>query len=728
MTARRLLVALSLILLIPAVSMAGNRTIASRNGLKIQSVNGDREWALGNDRITVLFGLDENSSFGVKAILIPGTDRRIDLGGSSDHFVTMGGQVAGFGVTGEGWTFVEATTADVDGSLRLGFVYRHEGERLTATRWYATSPNTPTIESWSTYTADESPVVLSGLNLWHIVLPVGGVDWLTGLQVPEGSGGPFSRQHSDLQPGDQLNLGANGRSSEYTVPWFAVDEGPDKLYAGIMWSGAWGAYVRRLDEGLRLSIGLPATVTTVEPGTTLETPHFFFGVAPGPNADAAASLRPFLRETLRHGRGWDPLVTYNTWFAYGTHVTEDVVMKELEANAALGTELFVLDAGWYPGHHDYWEFSGGLGHYTADEERFPNGLAVLGDEARNRGMRFGIWVEPERVDLATVFDDGEIPERWLAQHDGSWDPSLAPENTTAAQICLSDAEARQWLFEQLSRFIEANRPDYLKWDNNLWVNCNRPGHGHGTEDGNFKHVQGLYSLLAALRERFPGLVIENVSGGGNRLDLGMARYTDTAWMDDRSAPSVHVRHNLEGLSEVFPSAYLLSFMMDHAEESVFDPADLSMYVRSRMPGVLGLCFRTADLDEAVRDQLTREVSIYKSVRDVLRNGTLSLLTPQTWSEVEGGWDAVQATSAELSHSVLFVYQQNDGVDDALIRPRGLVAEQAYLVQTVDDGEIGVATGADLMNQGLGLHDTGRTAAQIIVLRPISAEAAAKRQR
>jgi hypothetical protein len=113
---------------------------------------------------------------------------------------------------------------------------------------------------------------------------------------------------------------------------------------------------------------------------------------------------------------------------------------------------------------------------------------------------------------------------------------------------------------------------------------------------------------------------------------------------------------------------------------------------------------------------------------VLRNGTLSLLTPQTWSGVEGGWDAVQAVSAELPQSVLFVYQQNDGVDDALIRPRGLQAERSYLVRTVDDGEIGVATGADLMNQGLGLHDSGRSAAQIIVLTPLSAEAAARRQR
>ena len=37
-------------------------------------------------------------------------------------------------------------------------------------------------------------------------------------------------------------------------------------------------------------------------------------------------------------------------------------------------------------------------------------------------------------------------------------------------------------------------------------------------------------------------------------------------MDDRTVPSVHVRHNLEGLSEIFPPSYLLSYAMPSAEE------------------------------------------------------------------------------------------------------------------------------------------------------------------
>ena len=47
----------------------------------------------------------------------------------------------------------------------------------------------------------------------------------------------------------------------------------------------------------------------------------------------------------------------------------------------------------------------------------------------------------------------------------------------------------------------------------------------------------------------------------------MLRYTDAAWMDDRTAPSGHVRHNIQGLSALFPPAYLLSFVINSARQN-----------------------------------------------------------------------------------------------------------------------------------------------------------------
>ncbi len=63
--------------------------------------------------------------------------------------------------------------------------------------------------------------------------------------------------------------------------------------------------------------------------------------------------------------------------------------------------------------------------------------------------------------------------------------------------------------------------------------------------------------MPALHERYPDLMIENVASGGNRLDFGMLRYTDVAWMDDKTDPSSHVRHNLEGLTFAYSPGLLV---------------------------------------------------------------------------------------------------------------------------------------------------------------------------
>jgi alpha-galactosidase len=388
------------------------------------------------------------------------------------------------------------------------------------------------------------------------------------------------------------------------------------------------------------------------------------------------------------------------------------VRSEIDGAALLGAELFVLDAGWYvgAGRADAADFSSGLGTWQVDASRFPNGLRALTDHAHSLGLKFGIWVEPERVALSTIGQRGLADESWLAKSGNKYGSSQA------AQICLASSAARQWIFAQLTRLIDAVQPDYIKWDNNFWINCDRPGHGHGTNDGNFTHVSGLYQVLSDLRSRYPDLRIENVSGGGNRLDLGLLRYSDVAWMDDRSAPSVHVRHNIEGLSAVFPPAYLLSFVMDHANEPLHEPSDLPLYFRSRMAATLGLCFRTEEFGEGDVAQMTRELDVYRAVRETLRAGAGALLTPQADVNHGPSWDVFQTTSPNNRDVVLSAFQWDEGVTDTTVRPVGLRPLTTYEVWSVDAGVLGVSTGADLMATGISILQSPTSAAHILVLR------------
>src|SRR5262249_16636013 len=151
----------------------------------------------------------------------------------------------------------------------------------------------------------------------------------------------------------------------------------------------------------------------------------------------------------------------------------DTMVAEIDRASALGIELFVVDAGWYVGagaNNDF-DFNSGLGSWTADPDRFPSSLASLADYAHGAGMKFGLWVAPLRAALSTVDEPGLARQPWLATEGGEYGQAAN------AQICIVRPEAWQWVFAKLTTLIDFVRPDYLKWDNNLWVNCDRTGHG-----------------------------------------------------------------------------------------------------------------------------------------------------------------------------------------------------------------------------------------------------------
>jgi alpha-galactosidase len=705
----RLLTAITLAV-IAAARPSAAATLAASGDATI-SHETDGTWILAAGGAALTLAADSSRDFAVLRMLSP-SGKSIAQTGVSDSLIQANGSAAPFGRRSAGFTFENVNVETLGGKLQLSASFTLASARLRVTRHYAIVSGSPTFEVWNTYVPISGDVVLSDLNALQLTVGAGTVRYLSGLlgdSADVAGDNPFTLQQQQLANGQHFAIGAQGRASEQNVPWFAIDGVQDEFYAALMWSGAWSLVIDRNSTGLAFSFGLATMKTTTT--EAIDGPHAVFGVVPGGLTEATAALRSYVLEGIRAGRPLASLVTYNTWFAFGTEIDESSLLAEMERAAALGVELFVLDAGWYEGAGAAgpMDFDSGLGSWTADPVRFPNGLKPLRDAAHQLGMQFGLWVEPERVNRSVVGLVG-VDERWLATHGGEYGSEYT------AQICLATAAARQWLLEQLSALIDEVQPDYVKWDNNLWVNCDRDGHGHGSADGNFAHVRGLYSVLSALRTRYPDLQIENVSGGGNRLDVGMLRYTDVAWMDDRTAPSAHVRHNIEGLSAVFPPAYLLSFVTDHDGEPLHDAPDLSLYFRSRMVGALGLCFRTADFREGESASIAHEIAIYKTMRETLSSASGALLTEQAQAADGPAWDVLQEAGPGNHQVLLSAFQTDQSVHKINIKPMGLDESTLYLVRSVDTGVLGIATGASLMTNGVDVLQSPNTAAHILILR------------
>jgi alpha-galactosidase len=386
----------------------------------------------------------------------------------------------------------------------------------------------------------------------------------------------------------------------------------------------------------------------------------------------------------------------------------------MQAAAAAGAEVFEVDSGWYEGagEQNAFDYSSGLGSWRVDTEKFPDGLAPLGELARSLGMKFGVWVEPERVDLRLVGQPGMPEERWLAQSDGFYQPGVANDAARTAMIDFGVPEARAWIVERLAALIAEQGVDYLKWDSNFWVNNTRKVAGRGARDGNFEHVRGLYLVLAELKARFPALIIENCSGGGNRLDLGLMRYTDVGWMDDRTAPSSHVRRNLEGLTTFLPPAYLLSYLIAHETEPMHRSADLALYAHSRMPGVFGLSFAASDLDEGDTNVIRAATDLWKAYRDVTASASAHLLTDQVDAAATPAWDALAVVSAARDQAIVYAFQNDAESEGARLLLRGLDPALTYQLRSPVSGPAGTATGSALMTSGIALSPSGAGASQV----------------
>jgi alpha-galactosidase len=705
--------------------------LASKDDAVVNSV--DTGWVLGNSLITYAIGFDSNGDLIVQDLRRAGDTRTWRPSPTRDTLFRIGDRDIGLTRSdATGFRHVNQEVVDTGAGLELRLTFEDLRDGLRARRIYAIYPQMPLIEAWtelesmlgrSTTVSDMAPMQLT--------VDGTGVTTVDGLSGPAETGGAFALQRHVVTDSEPVVMEEGGRSTQRYLPFATVSSARGTLFVGLMWSGAWRMdLIARPGTRTEVTAWLSTTSTTVTPTRSVSMPHALVGVVGGDEGQVAPALHRYIVSVLRGGRPLEPLATYNTWFSTGTDIDEELIEKEMEEAAAAGAELFELDAGWYEGagELDAFDFTSGLGSWRVDTDKFPHGLRALADRAHGLGMRFSLWVEPERVDLRTVGEPGMARETWLQQENGHYEIGVPNEEARTAMLDLGNPEARAWLLEKLSVLIIESGVDHLKWDNNAWITNTRPLAGAGPNDGNFRHVSGLYELLAALRERFPWLLIENCSGGGNRLDLGMLRYTDAGWMDDRTSPSAHVRHNLQGLTLFLPPAYLLSYLIHDANEPMHDAADFALYARSRMPGVFGMSFPPETLDERDMERLRAETDRWKALRSVQNTASAVLVSPQVDGTQSGPWDATLLVSPGMEAAVLYAFQNDLEVEGVNLRMRGLDRTFTYVVSSDREGEIGAFTGAALMDDGIDLYTAESTRAHLLTFTRLSREDAAARAR
>ena len=439
----------------------------------------------------------------------------------------------------------------------------------------------------------------------------------------------------------------------------------------------------------RLSAGISPEgfAWRLEPGRTFATPQALSVWTDEGLGGMSRAWHRFVREKITPPR-WQrtPRPSYmNTWEAAYFDVDEAKVLALADRAAALGLDMLVLDDGWFRGRTGP---GVGLGVWEADEARFPGGIGSLAEKVRAKGVRFGLWFEPEMVTPDSPLL-AEHPD-WTLHAPGR-PPSFGRGQLT---LDLGRADVQAHVYEAVARHLRSGDVTYVKWD------MNRPlTDGYSTalpperaQEAQHRSVLGLYAVLDRLTTDFPDVLFEACASGGNRFDLGMLRYCPQGWLSDMVDPVGRARI-VSGASLLYPPDVCAAYVGPSPNHQNGRATSLrARFDAGAMLAAQGFSLNEADLaadEEAIR-ALTAEAARRSGRRLGARFDRL------TTDENEVVW---QQTSADGAHVLVFdlhvLARPNAPLRRA--RLRGLDAEARY---RGSDGL--VRTGSALMAAGLPL--------------------------
>ena len=288
------------------------------------------------------------------------------------------------------------------------------------------------------------------------------------------------------------------------------------------WSGNHVHYAERVNTGQQVIGGgellLPGEVILGQ-GEQYLGPWVYASHGEGLDG-VAARFHDWMRARPQHPASPRP-VTLNVWEAVYFDHRLDKLLELVDRAAEIGVERFVLDDGWFGGRRDD---TAGLGDWWVSPQMWPDGLEPLISAVKAKGMQFGLWVEPEMVNMDS--DLARAHPEWVMQTGGR----LPVESRHQQVLNLAIPQAYAQVRDQLSEILRRYEIDYLKWDHNRdLVDAGSAGSGRPAV-----HAQTLaaYRLMDELRAVRPGLEIESCASGGARVDLEVLQRTDRVWASD----------------------------------------------------------------------------------------------------------------------------------------------------------------------------------------------------
>lgn len=584
--------------------------------------------------------------------------------------------------------------------------------------------------------ADEAPVLLSSLPTAHLRLDPGA--WTAHWFVSDW-GDEFTPRSAAVADGSRWAV-TTGRSSKGMHPWVLLEHADGRAaIVAPAWSGNWM---------VRASVAADGAITVVAgisdwkfsrrvcDSRPFRAPDVY--VAAGADRwEAAAALADAVGRHVVPSNPWTDSVpaAWNHWWPYEDAEIDEATFLENSAVAeSVGLDVSTLDAGWFgvADASSFWEKVRGDWHLE-NTERFPRGLAALGESVRAGGQAMGVWIEAEAVGVDAELN--RLHPEILARRDD--DPPAFPTDASdpgwLGYVCLGSPAGRDHVRRSIERLLDRTGARWVKLDFNLdpGAGCSRTDHGHDAGDGLYEHYRGLYAVLDAVRSSRPELLVESCSSGGLRIDLGILSHLHCSFLSDPDWTEFGLQL-LWGASQMLPALAILHFSESqwrtyHPLQN-FDPEAGRPQFDAAMRAVLlhrfAVSYKLRDFSPPLRARLAEHVAVFRdhAAPLIADRAVIRPLTAQPLREGNGErFPAFQL--GEGPRALVAAFRLPGAGPSAVVRPRALDPDATYAVRLLGpdadaadlEGHGGRRTGADLMEHGLAVRAAGPASSWLVSL-------------
>lgn len=440
------------------------------------------------------------------------------------------------------------------------------------------------------------------------------------------------------------------------------------------------------------------------------TPDFYFTYSTQGKGEASRNFHDWARNHQVKNGNDTRMTLLNNWESTYFDFDENKLIGLMDEATKLGVDMFLLDDGWFANKYPRSSDHQGLGDWEETADKLPNGVGRLVEEAQKKGIKFGIWIEPEMVN----------PKSELYEKHKDWVIHLPNRDEyyfrNQMVLDLSNPKVQDHVFGVVDNLM-TKYPGiaFFKWDcnspiTNIYSVYLKDKQSHLYVD----YVRGLYKVLDRIKAKYPDLPMMLCAGGGGRSDYEALKYFTEFWPSDNTDPIERLFIQW-GYSQIFPSKTLCAHVTTwNRGTSIKFRTDVAMMCK------LGFDIKLEDMNQNEHLYCDQVVKNYNRLKPVILEGDLYRLV----SPYGSNHTSSMFVGKDKKTAAVFAFDIHPRYAEKTlpVRLQGLDADKKYRVKEINmmpgsgsslKGNNQVFSGEYLMNVGLDLFTTQQLNSRLI---------------